>query len=215
MTYILIGPGIRDNVTLENLFPLRTVEQTGAVAPIKRVEERETPALPEVRLQQRKRQASQSYEEVQESPAPRTRAVIAEQIMTSPVTTVSQEQSVADAWSTMLMHAYRHLPVIESATGQLVGMLSEYDFIQKATDVGGLPPKPMVDAKIQTVRQLMNSPILSATPDTELHELSRVMFERKIGAMPIVAENGNLAGIITHRDILKALIKTEPLELWI
>jgi len=215
MTYILIGPGIRDNVTLENLFPLRTVEQTGAIAPIKRVEERETPALPAARLRQKKRQASQSYEEVQAPKTTRTKAVLAEQIMTSPVTTVGQEQSVADAWSTMLMHSYRHLPVVESVTGQLVGMLSEHDYIRQAADIGGLPPKSLMDAKIQTVRQLMSSPILSATPDTELHELSRVMFERKIGAMPIVADDGGLAGIITHRDILKALIKTEPLELWI
>jgi len=202
-------------VTLENLFPLRTVEQTGAIASIKRVEERETPATPVFGQQQKNRQASQSYEEVQEPHGSRVKAVVAEQIMTTPVRTVSQEQSVADAWATMLANSFRHLPVVESSSGQLVGMLSEHDYIRNASAIGGLPPKSMVDAKIQYVHQLMSSPILSATMDTELHELSRVMYDQKIGAMPIVAENGGLAGIITHRDILKALIKTEPLELWI
>jgi acetoin utilization protein AcuB len=216
MTYILVGPGIRDNVTLENLFPLRTVEQTAAVAPIKRVEERggggaQAPAT----LPQRQRRASQTYEKVAEPPEKRVKAVVAEQIMTAPVQTARQDQSVADAWNTILESAFRHLPVVETGSGQLVGMVSEHDFIQNAQRLGGLPPKPYVDAQIQYVHQLMSSPILSATVDTELHELSRVMFEQNIGAMPILDGNGNLAGIITHRDILKALIKTEPLELWI
>jgi acetoin utilization protein AcuB len=221
MTYILIGPGIRDNVTLENLFPLRNVEQTEAITPVKRVEERETPEQPGRPGQQpsgraqRQRQASQTYEEVQEPHNTRIKVVMAEQIMTSPVRTVRQDLSVAEAWQIMLSSTFRHLPVIESESGHLVGMLSEHDFIDKAGGIGGLPPRHVVDAKIQSVRQLMSSPTLSATEDTELHELSRVMYEQHIGAMPILGSDGHLSGIITHRDILKALIKNEPLELWI
>lgn len=215
MTYILVGPGIRDNVTVENLFPVRTVEQTGAIAPIKRVEDRGSGTTPGAALPQKRRRASQVYGEVAEPREQRVKAVYASQIMTSPVQTVGQEQSVATAWNTMLERSFRHLPVIETESGRLVGMVSEHDFTRNARRIGGLPPREYVDAEIQYVRQLMSSPILSATEDTELHELSRVMFEQHIGAMPILDGKGNLSGIITHRDILKALIKTEPLELWI
>jgi acetoin utilization protein AcuB len=216
MTYILVGPGLRDNVTLENLFPVRTVEQTGAIAPIKRVEERGAGGSAAGAMSpQKQRRASQTYEDIAEPHEQRVKAVFASQIMTSPVQTVRQEQSVSEAWNTMLEHSFRHLPVVETGSGHLVGMISEHDFSQNAQKIGGLPPKAYVDAQIQYVHQLMSSPILSATVDTELHELSRVMFNQHIGAMPILDSDEKLVGIITHRDILKALIKTEPLELWI
>lgn len=215
MSYILIGPGLRDVVAPDSLFPNRNVEQTGAIAPVKPVAEHEQSSGQETGQTQRRQQATQAYEEIQEPHDTRVKAVMAQQIMSSPVQTLEEGASIFEAWTIFLEHSYRHLPVVSAETGELVGMVSEHDFIENARQLGGLPPRPVVDAQIQYIRQLMSSPILTATEDTELHELSRVMYDRRIGAMPILNETGELTGIITHRDILKSLIKTEPLELWI
>lgn len=215
MTYIIVGPGLRDNVSLENLFPLRTVEE---VSPVKKVAKvgPSVPGEPESGTSQsRIKQAQESYHTVTELPHERERAIYASQIMTDKVITVTDQLALFSAWEILEEHQFRHLPVVTEDEGSLVGMLTEHDFVTSAIEIGGLPPLPGSKARMQTVAQLMSSPILSATLDTDIHELARVMYQRHIGAVPILDKQGELAGIITHRDILKALVKTEPLELWI
>lgn len=213
MTYIIVGPGLRDNVSLENLFPLRTVEE---ISPVKKIEEMDKPVSAEMGANQsHSRQAQQSYRDTSETTHEREKAIYASQIMTHSVVTVSDQLPLASAWGILEEHEFRHLPVVLASDGMLVGMLTEHDFVVSAIDIGGLPPITGVNAPIQNVSQLMSSPILSATIDTDIHELARVMYDRHIGAVPILDKQGALAGIITHRDILKALVKTEPLELWI
>ena len=213
MTYIIVGPGLRDNVSLENLFPLRTVEE---ISPVKKIEEMDKPVSGELANSQGQphaRQVQQAY--AAESPHEREKAIYASQIMTRSVVTVSESLSLSAAWDMLDEHEFRHLPVVADNDGMLIGMLTEHDFVISAVEIGGLPPLPASRANIQTVAQLMSSPILSATIDTDIHELAAVMYERHIGAVPILDKQGQLAGIITHRDILKALVKPEPLELWI
>ena len=215
MTYIIVGPGLRDNVTLENLFPLRTVEE---ISPVKKIEEMDKPVSGELASnqgQQQARQVQQAYANAAETPHEREKAIYASQIMSRKVVTVSEKLSLSAAWDMLEEHAFRHLPVVADSDGMLIGMLTEHDFVISAVEIGGLPPLPSSKARIQTVAQLMSSPILSATIDTDIHELAAVMYERHIGAVPILDKQGLLAGIITHRDILKALVKPEPLELWI
>ena len=215
MTYIIVGPGLRDNVTLENLFPLRTVEE---ISPVKKIEEMDKPVSGELASnqgQQQARQVQQAYADAAESPHEREKAIYASQIMSRKVVTVSENLSLSAAWDMLEEHAFRHLPVVADSDGMLIGMLTEHDFVISAVEIGGLPPLPSSKARIQTVAQLMSSPILSATIDTDIHELAAVMYEHHIGAVPILDKQGLLAGIITHRDILKALVKPEPLELWI
>lgn len=215
MTYIIVGPGLRDNVTLENLFPLRTVEE---ISPVKKIEEMDKPVSGELASnqgQQQARQVQQAYANAAETPHEREKAIYASQIMSRKVVTVSENLSLSAAWDMLEEHAFRHLPVVADSDGMLIGMLTEHDFVISAVEIGGLPPLPSSKARIQTVAQLMSSPILSATIDTDIHELAAVMYERHIGAVPILDKQGLLAGIITHRDILKALVKPEPLELWI
>ncbi|MDH5183923.1 MAG: CBS domain-containing protein [Gammaproteobacteria bacterium] len=213
MTYIIVGPGLRDNVSLENLFPLRTVEE---VSPAKKVEELDKPVSADLAEHQaHAKQAQQTYRATAELSHEREKAIYASQIMTNSVVTVSDKLLLSAAWNLLEEHEFRHLPVISENDGLLVGMVTEHDFMMSATDIGGLPPLINSHAQIQFVSQLMSSPILSASIDTDIHELAKVMYERHIGAVPILDKQGELAGIITHRDILKALVKTEPLELWI
>lgn len=213
MTYIIVGPGLRDNVTLENLFPLRTVEE---ISPVKKVEEMDKPVTGDLTANQsHSKQIQQTYRSAAEPSHEREKAIYASQIMTREVLTISDGLALSAAWEILEEHEFRHLPVIADSDDMLVGMVTEHDFVMSAIDIGGLPPIIGTKAQIKLVSQLMSSPILSATTDTDIHDLARVMYERHIGAVPILDKQGALAGIITHRDILKALVKTEPLELWI
>ncbi|MCL1791570.1 MAG: CBS domain-containing protein [Peptococcaceae bacterium] len=56
----------------------------------------------------------------------------------------------------------------------------------------------------QTAREIMSYPVKTVTPDTKMEELGKILLRNSHTGMP-VAENGVLVGIISRRDIDKAL----------
>jgi len=46
---------------------------------------------------------------------------------------------------------------------------------------------------------------MTVTPATELREAVSVMRERRLGALPVVDAAGRVVGILTERDLLRAL----------
>ena len=51
------------------------------------------------------------------------------------------------------------------------------------------------------VREIMTTDITSASPDTTLEDVARMMKDEDVGAIPVL-EDGELRGIITDRDIV-------------
>jgi IMP dehydrogenase len=58
------------------------------------------------------------------------------------------------------------------------------------------------------VREIMTEPPLTCTPETSLAVAARLMGEADYGTLPVVDSHGQLAGIITDRDICLALAGT-------
>jgi CBS domain-containing protein len=54
------------------------------------------------------------------------------------------------------------------------------------------------------VRDVMTADVLATEPGTALQEAARLMANRRVGAI-IVLEGGSLAGIMTERDVLRAV----------
>ena len=50
-------------------------------------------------------------------------------------------------------------------------------------------------------REIMSSDVLTATPETPLSEVARMMRDGDMGSVPVVA-GGKLVGIVTDRDIV-------------
>lgn len=55
------------------------------------------------------------------------------------------------------------------------------------------------------VKDAMTWGVVTIRPDASVAEAGAVMFERRIGGLP-VCENGKLVGIVTERDIFKTLM---------
>lgn len=51
-------------------------------------------------------------------------------------------------------------------------------------------------------RDVMTTAVLTATPDTDVSEIARMLLESHISAVPIVAADGSLAGIVSEGDLL-------------
>jgi acetoin utilization protein AcuB len=137
---------------------------------------------------------------------------IAEQIMSYRVETLTAETSIADAWDVFMAHGYRHMPVVHDETGALIGILSERDMLRAAGTPDHTPGQSIRDEPISSI---MTSPVYSARPSTNIRDIAKVLFAERIGAMVITDEHQKLLGILTRSDILRGLVNTAPLHLWV
>ena len=63
---------------------------------------------------------------------------------------------------------------------------------------------------LQKVRDVMTKQPITIDPDAPLATAAAVMREREIRHLPVIDAAGRLMGIITERDVLRALAATVP-----
>ncbi len=56
-------------------------------------------------------------------------------------------------------------------------------------------------ARAVPCRDVMKPEIFTCGPETSVQACARIMAEHKVGIVPVVEDNGRLAGVITDRDI--------------
>ena len=138
-------------------------------------------------------------------------ALLAQDLMTSPVISLPSDGTLLEAWSLMKHKGIHHLPVT-SVHGTLVGMISNHDLLPYAHEVESVnSPGPSAGHKLARV---MSSRVLSATPTTEIREIAHVMLDEHVSAIPILDSSRHPVGILTTSDILRAIVHRSPLELW-
>jgi acetoin utilization protein AcuB len=156
------------------------------------------------------RLAQQAYQQqVNQAPASKP-ALLAQDLMTSPVIWLPSDSTLLEAWSLMKHKGIQHLPVM-SVHGTLVGMISNYDLLPYAHELESVSsPGQSVGHKLAHV---MSSRVLSATPTTEIREIAHVMLDEQISAIPILDSSRHPVGILTTSDILRAIVHRSPLDL--
>jgi acetoin utilization protein AcuB len=115
--------------------------------------------------------------------------------MSSPVHTIAPEARVEDAVALLRRHGIRHLPVIE--TDRVVGVVTDRDLRGAARET--------------EVRAIMSQPALQVTPRTGIDRAARLLFDKRIGCLPVV-EDGRLVGILTQTDAVAALVEVVRLQ---
>jgi acetoin utilization protein AcuB len=156
------------------------------------------------------RLAQQAYQQqLHMDPAPKP-ALLAQDIMTSPVTWLASDSTLLEAWTVMKRKGIHHLPVT-AADGTLVGMISNQDLLPYTHELESVnAPKPSAEL---TLSRVMSSRIMSAAPTTEIREIAHVMLEERVNGIPILDNSGHLIGILTTSDILRAIVHRSPLDL--
>jgi CBS domain-containing protein len=54
------------------------------------------------------------------------------------------------------------------------------------------------------IKEIMTQPVVSCTTDNNLNAAAQLMWDHDCGVLPVVGDDGRLAGIITDRDICMA-----------
>jgi CBS domain-containing protein len=141
----------------------------------------------------------------------------AHQIMTQPVYSVLPEATIAEAADIMLQRHISGLPVAD-ATGKLVGIVSEGDFIRRS-EIGTQRKRSrwlrfllgMGEAATDFVREhgrkisdVMTRDPLTITEDTPLEEIVTSMETNDVKRLPVMRE-GKLVGIVSRANLLQAV----------
>lgn len=141
----------------------------------------------------------------------------AHDVMTWGAITVEADASVTRAARLMLQNRISGLPVVD-ATGQLVGMVTEGDFLRR-TELGTQRRRPRwlefligpgrlaaeyVQASGQKVEEIMTPNPYTITTETPLEEVVRLMERHRVKRLPVM-KDGKLVGIVSRANLLHAL----------
>ncbi|MGD9854564.1 MAG: CBS domain-containing protein [Planctomycetaceae bacterium] len=131
-------------------------------------------------------------------PAPQAR-----DFMTRHVHTISADASLAEVISFLDRHQISNAPVVEQDEGghsMLVGFLSEGDCLEHLSNevFFGSP------FQAQTARTMMKRHPVCVEPETDIFSLASIFVSHRYRHLPVV-EEGRLLGVVSRRDILKAL----------
>ncbi len=142
-------------------------------------------------------------------------------VMTRDPITVRPETSITEVIQALAERKISGLPVVDE-TGKLIGVISETDLMWQETGV--TPPayimildsviylenptryqKDLHKALGQTVGEVMSRDPISTTADKPLPDAARVMHDRNIRRLPVLDSAGQVVGILTRGDIVRAM----------
>lgn len=191
--------------TLEHLIQVPEVVRSRYSRPIARDGEE---LGVEVGLTDRYLQGAAAYKKMVRPAIERGPVRHAYQVMTRQVLTLRMSDTVESAWRALNMRGVRQAPVMDGRT--VVGIVSERDLLT-VIDWDGTAVSGWLG---HSVTDVMSTPVVCADPATDVRRIARVLLDTGLPALPVVDEGGDLAGIVSRGDILRATVADPPLSLW-
>lgn len=133
-----------------------------------------------------------------------------EKWMTKNPFTIEQDASMIEAIHTMKEKNIRRLPVMDK--GRFVGLVTDRmikDYSPgKATSLDTWEVHYLLSKT--PVKEVMNPDPHTVTPDVELTTAAQAFLDHKLYGLCVVDSQGNLVGIMSVGDILKAVVAEFP-----
>ena len=141
----------------------------------------------------------------------------ARDVMTSPVITVKATTTVKEVARLFLERRISATPVLDDQ-GKLVGIVSEGDLVHRS-EISTERRRPWwlvlmagdeglaaeyIRAHAKRVDDLMSRNVITAAPDTPLHEIAEMLEKYVIKRLPIVRD-GQLVGIVSRANLVQAI----------
>ncbi|HOX34080.1 MAG TPA: CBS domain-containing protein [Methanoregulaceae archaeon] len=127
------------------------------------------------------------------------------------VVSIPQTTTILKAVGTMTGCNFRRLPITDSGTKNLRGIITSGDIINF---MGGGDKYRLVKVKHggnllsavnESVREIMTRDLLSLPDSATIADAIALIIEKKTGGLPITGAGGILKGIVTERDVLRVL----------
>ena len=140
-------------------------------------------------------------------------------LMTNDVRTISPDASLKDAARLLVEHGISGMPVC--AGKWIVGVISEGDVLYKergrmesrgglrARFADGSTARVARKSAARTVRDAMSAPAITITATSQAAAAARSMVEHGVNRLPVLDWDGNLVGIVTRADLVRAFIRSD------
>jgi acetoin utilization protein AcuB len=128
-------------------------------------------------------------------------------LMTTDPITTGPQTPVLEARQLMIDKRIRHLLIVEGP--KLLGIVTDRDIRLNL-------PSPATSLSVWeinylmarlTVESVMTTSVVIVGPQRDARAAAQLMLDNKIGALPVL-DGGQLLGIITETDLLRAFVKT-------
>ncbi|MGW4059926.1 CBS domain-containing protein [Amycolatopsis sp. NPDC004747] len=123
----------------------------------------------------------------------------ARDIMTRPVVRVGPATPVREAIVLLTEHCVAALPVV-GEDDAVLGVFTEADALRSG--ITGAAPDVLVAT-------MMTTPAETVRLDTDITEIARRMLGDRRRSIPVVDDEGVLAGIVSRRDLLSPLVRQD------
>jgi len=147
------------------------------------------------------------------------------EIMTQDVVTVRTGTPVTDVARIFREKAISGMPVVDDE-GMLVGIITEVDLIARharphfPTYIAFLDSiiylegtrryrESMRRILATTAGELMTTPVRTVSPEMDVQDLVAFMVEQRVNPVPVVDEQRQLVGIVSHTDLLQMIEQAE------
>ncbi len=126
--------------------------------------------------------------------------------MTRNVITIKPDESILEAQNKLQQNRIRHLPVVDR-DNTLIGIVTDRD-IRSALPSNILTDVEAAGEKVAhlKVKDIMTTDLITVSPYQTLEDALLLIQSKRVGAFPVLDQEGKLCGIISIRDLMRAFI---------
>ena len=123
--------------------------------------------------------------------------------MTASVRPVDRSATMRELEALFRDYDFNAFPVVED--GILVGQVTKFDFLKTFAFTSDRMLPPYEELMARRVGDVMTAELIHVTPATRLTRVLETMVAHRARSLPVVGGDGKLAGIISRKDVMRAL----------
>jgi CBS domain-containing protein len=121
--------------------------------------------------------------------------LLARDVMTTEVVTVPPSMTMQELARLLAERHISGVPVVDHM-GRVFGIVSEADILSRRQGE-------------ETVRAIMTTDVVAVAEEESVHEIALLLWMKRINRVPVLRQ-GNLVGIVSRTDLVKALAGIMP-----
>jgi CBS domain-containing protein len=128
------------------------------------------------------------------------------QFMTRTVVTVNRQTTMRELAALFEKHDFNAFPVVED--GKLVGIISKFDFLRAFAFTTSQVVPHYNELMSRPAAEVMTEAVVHVDPASPLTRVLQLMVNLKTRSFPVVSGDGQLEGMISREDVMRALKET-------
>ena len=130
-------------------------------------------------------------------------------IMTKDCIYIDSKSTIQDAYDVLKEFKIGQLPIVTFGK-KILGMIDKKMILNLLMD----DLDNTSNVLLRRIEDIYLPQLITADPNTDIRNVAKVMIDFKLHAVPIVAQNDTLIGIVSKTDIIKAVSHIQQFQLW-